>query len=424
VNDIYRISRVPQLSFGSLNILRCSVLENPRYIAENIEIKHTVGMEFGRLLDLRNLLDRKSHFLFGPRATGKSWLITHTLTGAGTCVIDLLDDDTFSRLVRRPALLEEIIPSGARTAVIDEVQKLPTLLDQVHRMMERRGLRFLLTGSSARKLRRGTANLLGGRAWEAQLFPLTSAELGTEFNLLKYLNRGGLPHVYGAESPQDELRNYIKLYLREEIQAEAIVRRLDHFVRFLDVAALQSGEELNYEGIASDAGVPARTVAGFFEVLTDTLVGFPVLAYTQSKRRKAIKRSKFYLFDVGVAGAMAKRGEIQEGSELFGKALEHFLIQEVRAYLSYKKLDLPLCYWRTTTQQEVDLLIGEEIAIEIKATHQIGERHLSGLRALQEERQVKRFSVVSCDPLVRRSHSIDLLPWRQFLTDLWADRLF
>jgi len=380
-------------------------------------------VDIDRFLDLRKLLDRKSHFLFGPRSTGKSWLIAHTLTGADTHVIDLLDDDMFSRLLRRPAVLDEVIPPGAGTVVIDEVQKLPALLDQVHQLMERRRLRFLLTGSSARKLRRGTANLLGGRAWEAQLFPLTSAELGAGFDLLKYLNRGGLPHVYTSESPQDELRNYVKLYLKEEIQAEAIVRRLDHFVRFLDVAAVQCGEELNLEGIASDAGVPARTVAGFFEVLTDTLVGFPVLAFTKSKRRKAIRRSKFYLFDVGVAGAMAKRGEVQEGSELFGKALEHFLIQEVRAYLSYKKLDLPLCYWRTTTQQEVDLVIGEEIAVEIKATHRVGERHLRGLKALQEERQVKRFAVVSRDPLARRNGSIDILPWRRFLTDLWADRL-
>jgi predicted AAA+ superfamily ATPase len=379
-----------------------------------------------RTLDLRRLLSRKSHFLFGPRGTGKTRLIRETLPGAP--VIDLLSDDVYSRLLRRPSALVEMLPPRAPKGgpvVIDEVQKLPALLDEVHRLIELSSLRFLLTGSSARKLKRGAANLLGGRAWEARLFPLTSAELelGDDLDLTRFLNTGGLPAVYFADSPSDELRAYARLYLKEEIQAESLVRRFDHFARFLDVAALVSGEELNFEAVASDAGVPARTVASYFEILEDTLLGFQVHSFRRTKLRKAIKRSKFYIFDVGVAGALARRGQIEMGSSAFGKAFEHFLVQEVRAYLSYRNLDLDLCYWRSTSQQEVDVVVGTELAIEIKATERIGERHVRGLIALREEKLVKRHLVVSRDPVSRTFGSIRAIPWRQFLSELWSDAL-
>lgn len=376
-----------------------------------------------RIVDLAKLLARKSHFLFGPRGTGKTRLIQHALPGA--VVIDLLSDDVYSRLLRRPSALVEMIPSDARPpcVVIDEVQKLPVLLDEVHRLIEQRSLRFLLTGSSARKLRRGAANLLGGRAWEARLMPLTSAELGDGFDLARFIDTGGLPAIHFSEAPADELKSYVRLYLKEEIQAESIVRRFDHFARFLDVAALANTEELNFEAVASDAGVPARTVASYFEILEDTLLGFQVHAFRRTKTRKAIKRSKFYFFDVGVAGALARRGHVELGSPAFGKAFEHFLVQELRAYLSYRNLDLDLCYWRSTTHQEVDVVVGTELAIEIKGTERIGERAARGLQALREEKLVRRYMVVSRDPVARTFDGIRAVPWQEFLHELWSDAL-
>jgi predicted AAA+ superfamily ATPase len=265
---------------------------------------------------------------------------------------------------------------------------------------------------------------LGGRAWESHLFPLTVTELGKDFSFIRYLNRGGLPAIYFSEFPESELKNYIKLYLKEEIQAEAAVRRFDHFVRFLDVAALANGEELNFEGIASDSGVPSRTVAGFFEVLETTLLGFQLTPYLKTKNRKAIKRSKLYFFDVGIAGALARRGEIKEKSELFGKAFEHFIIQELRAHISYSHLDLEMSYWRAAKQQfEVDVVIGNQLAIEIKSSMTISEKHLSGLRALRDENQISSFMVVSQDPLERTVDGIRIVPWEVFIKELAKGKL-
>ena len=380
-------------------------------------------MKIKRTLSLLKLLNKKSHFLFGPRGTGKTQLIAEQL-GSSCTVIDLLSDDVYSRLLRRPSLLQDFIPKRSELVAIDEIQKIPALLDEVHRLIELQGTRFLLTGSSARKLRHGGANLLGGRAWESRLFPLTSAELGDAFDLEIYLNRGGLPAIYFSDHPEDELKNYLRLYLREEIQAEMIVRRLDHFSRFLDSMGLVNAQELNLEGIASDSGVPARTVASYLEVLEDTLIGFQVAPFTKTKTRKAIKRSKFYFFDVGVAGALARRGVVRKGSELFGIALEQFVAQELRAFLSYTNADHQLCYWRSTSQKEVDFVIGTAVAIEVKASQNVGMRDLSGLKALREEKLINSFIVVCDEPLERTSDGIQIMPWRIFLTKLWRNELF
>lgn len=377
-------------------------------------------MEFSRLLDLRTMLAKKSFFLFGPRSTGKTYLIRHQLADA--TIYDLLDDDTFARLSRRPALLEEELDPRAGVVVIDEIQKLPTLLDTVHRIIESRRVRFLLTGSSSRKLRRGGGNLLGGRAWEARLHPLCFPEI-PDFDLLQYLNRGGLPHIYPSENHREELRAYCGLYLREEIVAEALVRRVDHFARFLDVMALQNGEELHFQGLASDAGIPARTIQNYVEILEDTLAGFQVPAFRATQKRKAITRSKFFFFDVGVVGQLAHRGEILAGAELFGRAFEHFLMLELRAYLDYQRLDLPLQYWRSTSGFEVDAVIGRELALEIKSSELVGDRGLRGLRALAEEKRIKAYAVVSRDPRRRRVGGITIYPWREFLGALWSGEI-
>ena len=328
---------------------------------------------------------KKSTFLLGPRGTGKSTLIRQALPNA--VVYDLLDADVFASLVKRPKLLEEQT-SPDQIVAIDEIQKLPSLLDEVHRLIEKRRQRFLLTGSSARKLRRGSANLLAGRAWHSSLFPLQAKEI-PDFDLLTYLNTGGLPFIYGSDHASEELRTYTNLYLREEVQAEALTRNIAGFARFLDAAAFSNGQELNYEGIASDSGVKARTVHNYVEILVDTLLAYTLEPFRRTQKRKAITRQKLYFFDVGVVGQLCRRSYIRERSELFGLAFEHFIINEVRAHLGYERIDLPMQYWRSTSQFEVDLIIGTDLAVEIKASALVTDKHLKGLRALREEKPMQ-----------------------------------
>lgn len=377
---------------------------------------------YQRRLGLTALLKKKSLFLLGPRSTGKSTLIDQQLPNAR--VYDLLDADVFNRLLREPKLLGEESAAPAVIA-IDEIQKMPRLLDEVHRLIEKQKRTFLLTGSSARKLKHGAANLLAGRAWEARLFPLTSGEIA-EFDLLRYLNRGGLPQVYDSDDFEEELKSYTNLYLREEIQAEALTRNLPAFARFLDAIALSNGEELNYQGLASDCGLPASTVTNYVQILEDTLLGFSVPAFKRTKKRKAITRAKHFLFDVGVTNALCHRGVIQAKSELFGKAFEHFIVMELRAYLSYERKDLELAYWRSTSQFEVDFIVGDELAIEVKSTDLVTDRHLKGLRALKEEKNlVRNFMVVSLDKHPRTTEDgIHIVPWRVFTERLWASELW
>ncbi len=374
-----------------------------------------------RRLPLASLLKKKSLFLFGPRGTGKSSLVRETL-GHARC-FDLLDDDLFLTLSQRPRALGEMLAPRDTLVVIDEIQRIPALRNEVHRLMEGSRVRFLLTGSSARRLRRGGVNLLGGRAWEAHLHPFVSNEI-PDFELLRYLNRGGIPAVYLGKDPTENLKSYVALYLREEVKAESFVRNLGAFSRFLDVLALVNGEELHLQNLANDAGVPVRTLEGYLQVIEDTLLGFQVLPYLASKRRKAITRSKFYLFDIGVVNTLARRGEIRAKSELFGRAFEHFLMLELRAYLSYARRDEPLQYWRSTSGFEVDAVVGDTFALEIKASERVSERDLRGLRALREEKRVKNFGVISTSREQRRIDGITIWPWQRFLQALWSDELF
>ncbi len=378
---------------------------------------------FTRILNLENLIEKNSFFLFGPRGTGKSTLVQGI---ENTVYYDLLEPGTFSRLLARPALLEEelALSEPGRIVVLDEIQKLPVLLDSVHRLIERQRLKFILTGSSARKLKRQSeSNLLGGRVWEANLFPLTYREI-PNFDLTQYVNRGGIPKVFLSEYFLEDLKAYVGIYLKEEILAEALVRKLDQFSRFLEVAALQSGEELSLEGIASDAQVKAKTVGNYVEILEDTLIGFRLHSFWKTKKRKAISRSKFYLFDLGVTNYLARRRDLLPGSELFGKAFEQFIICEVRAYVSYLRRDLELFYWRSVHSQEVDLIVQDVLAIEIKSTSLVQEKHLKGLKALKEEELIQNYIVVSQDPKVRKVDGITIYPWRDFLDRLWSGQWF
>ena len=374
---------------------------------------------YKRVLDLVGPLRKKSHFLFGARATGKSWLIREQLKEAQ--VFDLLNVGTFDRLLKRPQSLSEEINSDL--VVIDEIQKLPRLLDEVHRLIEEKRIRFLLTGSSAKKLKAGGANLLAGRARSLQMFPLTTREIN-DFDLKTYCNFGGLPMIYPSTEPWQDLKDYVHLYLKEEIIAEAIVRKIDHYARFLDAIGMSSGEELNYQKIASDSGVPARTVAGFVEVLKDTLVAFELEPFQKTKKRKATSKSKVFMFDVGVANYLAGRKDSPMRSEAFGKSFEHFIIQEVRAYVGYNQLDLPLCYWRTTTgQYEVDCVVGDQLAIEIKSSENFNLKMLTGLKELKVEKKVKRLILVTRDPISRTVDGVEVLSFHTFLDQLWNGNL-
>lgn len=379
---------------------------------------------YPRILNLPNLLKNRSSFLFGPRATGKSCLIRAQFS-TDTPVLDLLETKLYLRLKKSPEDLASVIAgknSHASIVVIDEVQRIPELLNEVHRLIEKDGTLFLLTGSSARKLKRTHANMLGGRARTISLFPLTYAEI-TDFQLMRYLQYGGLPLVYQSDDPLEDLYGYVENYLKEEIQAEALVRDLSAFSRFLEFSAITSGNLLNFANIANDAQVSANTVREFYTILEDTFIGFMLPAWTKSQKRKAIMRAKFYYFDIGVKNTLSHIKEIPEKSDLFGQTFEHFIALELRAYLSYYRKHEKLQYWQSKNGQEVDFIIGDDIAIEVKATDHTHDKHLQGLRALMEEKICKRYFLVSQDPLSRRVDNIDILHWETFLKMLWSDEI-
>ena len=376
---------------------------------------------YKRIPDLNKLMENKSHFLFGARASGKTTLIKSSLKNAQ--IIDLLHVQTHASLVRNPSVLEEMITDFGKIVVIDEVQKLPVILDEVQRLISNKKIRFLLTGSSARKLKHGGSNLLAGRARVARLFPLVSAEI-PDFNLLRLMNNGGLPENYDSSEPDEDLAAYTDTYLREEIKAEAVTRNISAFVEFLDACAVSNGQEINYESFSSDLQVSPSTLKNYFQILEDTLIGFRLSGYTKTKKRKAISRAKHYLFDLGVTRHLAKLGKIKAGNKVFGDFFEHFIILELRAYLSYSRKSLKMSYWRSTSQFEVDLLIEDRVAIEIKATHTPGDKHLRGLRALKEENIFKDFFLVcTCAQPRITSDNIKILPWETFLNRLWSGQI-
>ncbi len=376
---------------------------------------------YPRKLNLRELLKKKSHFLFGPRAVGKSTLIATELPNA--LVFDLLDDTTFRDLLRQPSLIGERITPKHQIVVIDEIQRIPELLNEIHRLIFQKKGTFLLTGSSARKLKHGSANLLAGRAWEANLFPLTFSEI-TDFDLLKLLNRGGLPDAYLSEDYKRELHSYVSLYLQEEVKAEALTRNVQGFSEFLDLVGRSNGQEINYERFAADCQVSTSTLKNYFQILEDTLIGFRLSGYCKSTKRKAVSRAKHYLFDLGVKNALTKSWIEAETSLLFGEAFEHFIALELRAYLKYAEREESLQYWRTTSQFEVDFVVGQKLAIEVKSSTLVNASHLKGLLALQEEKLGHRLIVVSRDEHRRTTaEGIEIFPYGEFLTELWEGRL-
>lgn len=379
----------------------------------------------------------KSVFLFGPRQTGKSLLATHVLSET-TMVIDLLDPATLLRFSQTPSLLQqEVKRAGAegQIVMIDEVQKLPSLLDEVHLLIEKKRCRFLLTGSSLRKLKleANTINLLGGRARERFLHPFSWSELQDKFDLRRAVNVGLLPSIYFSDDARADLQSYVGTYLSIEIAQEARLRKLDAFSRFLKIAAICSGQIINYKNVANDAKVPARTVAEYFGILYDTRFCHEVPSWKKGRKRKAFETSKYYFFDNGVAHAISGKPTVNEGSSDFGDAFEAYIFHEIKTYLDYKQIGLPMTYWRSTSGFEVDFLIGDDVAIEVKGKRNIAQRDLSGLKALSEEGGFRRLILVCLEDSARRislpksagksTPEIEILPWQEFLTQLWSQQV-
>ena len=369
-----------------------------------------------RHLNLQNVLNRKSCFLFGPRQTGKSSLISQTL--GDYRVYDLLDSATYLSLSRNPRRLEQELHPHDEIVIIDEIQKLPSLLDEVHRLIEKRHIRFLLTGSSARKLRRGGINLLGGRARHRYLHPFIQHELGEQFDLLTALNHGLIPSIYGSDAPEEDLKSYAGDYLALEIAAEGLTRNIPAFSRFLEAASLCNGQLINYTNIANDAQVSRSTVQEYFQILRDTLIAFDVPAWKKSTKRKPISTAKFYFFDPGVVRHLQHRGPCREKSPEFGAAFETYIAHELKAFSDYQGIG-DLYYWRSKSGYEVDFILNDRIAIEIKAKPFIQPSDLKGLRALREENQLEHYLVVSLETHPRIVDGIGILPWMDFLNRLW-----
>jgi predicted AAA+ superfamily ATPase len=372
-----------------------------------------------------NIPRNRSCFLFGARGTGKSTLLREIFRPEATLNYNLLEAETEDRLSRDPGVLErEVLALGRETThvVVDEVQKIPRLLNAVHNLLETHQLpqSFILIGSSARKLKSGSTNLLAGRASLRHLFPLSRRELGDAFDLDRALAFGGLPEIWNLSTDADRgdfLRAYAHGYLREEIRAEQVVRRLDPFRRFLEVAAQGSGKIVNYARIARDTQSDPKSVQAWYEVLEDTLMGFHVDGYHGSVRKQLHVAPKFYLFDLGVTRAMARLLNVapQPGTSYYGELFEHLVVTELFARSFYEDLDWQFSYLLTKGGAEVDLVLrrpGRPLAlVEIKSTREIREEHAAGLSAFLEDFPDADCFLLSQDPRPQKLGRIQALPW-------------
>ncbi|GHT77957.1 ATPase [Bacteroidia bacterium] len=367
--------------------------------------------------------ENESVFLWGARQTGKSTLIKSLFPNALT--FDLLLNSDYEKLSGNLSHINEMIAANPsiHTVIIDEIQLMPALLNEIHWLIVNKGIRFIMSGSSTRKILRAGVNLLGGRALRYELYPLVSAEI-PNFDLLRALNNGLLPRHYDTANPKKLLSAYIGAYLRDEIAAEAQVRNIPAFSRFLEIAALTNGEMVNYTNIASDTGISVNTTKEYFKILEDTLLGRYLSSFQKKPKRRVITAPKFYLFDIGVANSLLNRGRIEQGTELFGKAFEHFIYQEIYAHSRYSDLNYQVCYWRTASQLEIDFVLGDhEVAIEVKSTTQANPRHLKGLKAFAEEYEVKHKILITNEQYPRLVDGIMIYPWKIFLEKFWAGEI-
>jgi uncharacterized protein len=377
---------------------------------------------------------KQSAFLWGARQTGKSSYLKNSFPGA--IFYDLLSTHEMIRLTKAPYLLREEILSFQKTKInqliiIDEIQKVPELLNEVHWLIENIGAQFILCGSSARKLKTQSTNLLGGRAWPYHFYPLTFDEI-TDFNLLKALNHGLIPNHYLSDNEfiLDYLQAYVDIYLTDEIRNEGLVRNLSGFARFLDVAGLCNGEMINMSNIARDCGIDRLSVQGFYQILIDTLLGYFIYPFHKKiKRDLIITAPKFYLFDVGIANFLARQTVNELKGMAAGKSFEHYIFMELTAYISMHRKRIDICYWRTKTGLEVDFILGNaDIAIEVKTSEQVHQQDLTGLIAFCEEHPKARAIVISQDKRARllkinEKTSLSIMPWKHFLKDLWKGEI-
>lgn len=377
---------------------------------------------YHRIFDIENRLD-EAMFLFGGRQVGKSTLLKERFPHA--VYYDLLNSELRNRFRLHPEeFRESLLRYPHETLVIvDEIQKAPDLLDEVHWLMVNKGLFFILSGSSARKLKKSGANNLGGRAIPETLFPLVSAEI-PDFDLNRAVQNGMIPRHYMVANARNRLKSYIDLYLKEEILEEAAVQNVDDFTRFLEVAAISDGEILNYENVASDCGVSANTVKAYYKILCDTLLGFEVPAYRKVIKRKLSKASRFYFFDVGIANYLTGRHHLAPKTPEYGHAFEHLVLQEIVAYLGYKDSEEKLTYWHTYDDLEVDVVIGDaRVAIEIKSTDSVQTSHRKGLTEFAKEHPNVKQILVSRDRISRQSGAVDLYYVIDFFKALWKGRI-
>lgn len=378
---------------------------------------------YKRLFDIEKQLD-EAMFLFGARQVGKSTLLQERFEDA--VYYDLLLPNIRKSFKRNPELFKEALSSkpAGTLVIVDEIQKVPELLDLVHWLMVNKGLRFILSGSSARKLKKSGANTLGRRAQPRTLFPLVWPEV-SDFQIDKAVQNGMIPRHYLTDDATDRLEAYVDVYIKEEILDEASVQDIDAFERFMEVAAISDGEMLNYSNIATDCGVSAKTVKSYYQILYDTMLGYEIPAYRKVIKRQIVQAPKFYYFDVGLSNYLMGRHNLKRGSDDYGHAFEHFVMQEIIAYKGYCRRKNELSYWHTYNGKEVDAVIGDaEVAIEIKSCEQVKTKHKAGLKAFKEEHPECRLILVSLDPITRVSGDKELIYVTDFLRMLWNGEIF
>ncbi len=380
---------------------------------------------FDRILEIE-LPKNQSAFLWGARKTGKSTYLKNRFKNS--VYIDFLKTDVLNEYLLRPSLLRERLlvneKAQAFPVILDEVQKAPGILDEVHWLIENTRMNFILCGSSTRKLIKSQPNLLGGRAWRYEMFPLVWPEFD-EYNLLQVLTKGLIPSHYNQSQYERSLKAYCNDYLREEVFNEGLTRNIPAFSRFFESLGYSHGEMTNYANIARDCGVDAKTVKEYYQILIDTLLGYFVLPFKRNQNRQVISKTpKFYLFDVGIAGYLTRKNLTELKGEQFGKAFEHLIFLEINAYRSLNDLDFSINYWRTKTGIEVDYILGDgETAIEVKGKSRIDNKDLKGLKAFAEEYSTNKLILVCNETVPRLVDNFLILPWKIFFEKLWAGEI-
>ena len=385
-------------------------------------------MYIERVANIDKRLEKKSIFLFGPRQTGKSSYIKNQLSEP-KLAWTLLDSELYRDLSMRPSILRNTLRAKGindGVVVIDEIQRLPELLNEVHMLIEETGIHFLLTGSSARKLKKKGVNLLGGRAGLFNFHPLVWPEIKNfDISLERIFKSGLLPAPFSDDDYETFLSDYVGLYVKEEIETERQVRNLPPFWEFLRTVATTSGDIANYENVARDISISGVSVLEWYNILVDTLIGFEVPPYRKTKIRKPNAASKFYIFDVGVCRKLQKLTLIEEETAEFGKYFENYIAMEIRSWLDYNSSgNTGLTYWHAQSGQEVDFIINERVAVEVKATKRVSIKDLKGLKALMEEGLMEKYILVCRENYPQLlDNGILVLPYEDFLSRLWNGEL-